>query len=301
MTPEDQPPAKIRRLVVVGLVLVGLAGVWFAVGKLGLMPDVSDEGAVRRWVEEKGALGPILVIVVEALAVVLAPVPSAPIAVAAGAVFGPLWGTVYTVAGAELGSIAAFLIARTLGRDTVRRLVPKGGFFERLEKGESQGWLMAVVFASRLVPFLSFDAVSYAAGLTPLAFWRFAVATLAGVVPVAFALNYAGAELIASNPWIAAALLIVLAATSAAPFVVGAFRRRRGSLPDDHPDRVDDARDVAEDRQEDVQPEVQADAHLQEHAERRQQDGDEDAKDVHQKTPVGSPGQRGRRSVRSHP
>jgi uncharacterized membrane protein YdjX (TVP38/TMEM64 family) len=41
---------------------------------------------------------------------------------------------------------------------------------------------MTIVFVSRLLPFISFDIVSYAAGLTRLAMWRFAVATLAGIV-----------------------------------------------------------------------------------------------------------------------
>ena len=42
-----------------------------------------------------------------------------------------------------------------------------------------------------------------------------------------------------------------------------------------------DARDVAEQGEEDVEPEVPADADLEEHAERRQQDGEDDAYEVH--------------------
>lgn len=58
---------------------------------------------------------------------------------------------------------------------------------------------MAVVFATRLMPFVSFDAVSYAAGLTPLAFWRFAVATLVGVAPASFVLAHFGAEMLSAE------------------------------------------------------------------------------------------------------
>jgi uncharacterized membrane protein YdjX (TVP38/TMEM64 family) len=69
---------------------------------------------------------------------------------------------------------------------------------------------MFIVFASRLVPFISFDAVSYAAGLTPLAFWRFAAATLAGIVPISFMLAYLGEEFLAAEGWgmIGIALLV---------------------------------------------------------------------------------------------
>ncbi len=51
---------------------------------------------------------------------------------------------------------------------------------------------MRLVFALRLIPFVSFDIISYAAGLTPLRFWRFALATLAGVTPIAFLLSHFG-------------------------------------------------------------------------------------------------------------
>lgn len=52
------------------------------------------------------------------------------------------------------------------------------------------GLLMAIVFVSRLIPDVSFDAVSYAVGLAPLAFGRFAVATLFGVIPASHSLTY---------------------------------------------------------------------------------------------------------------
>ena len=54
---------------------------------------------------------------------------------------------------------------------------------------------MGIVFASRLLPFISFDLVSYAAGLTILSFWRFAAATLAGIVPASFLLAHFGGEM----------------------------------------------------------------------------------------------------------
>ena len=58
---------------------------------------------------------------------------------------------------------------------------------------------MATVFATRLMPFLSFDVISYAAGLTPLATWRFAVATVAGIVPASFLLAHFGGELASTD------------------------------------------------------------------------------------------------------
>ena len=52
-----------------------------------------------------------------------------------------------------------------------------------------------IVFASRLLPFLSFDIVSYAAGLTQLKVWRFVLATVLGILPASFLLAHYGGEL----------------------------------------------------------------------------------------------------------
>ena len=70
-----------------------------------------------------------------------------------------------------------------------------------------------MVLGSRLLPFLSFDLVSYAAGLTPLTFPRFALATLIGVVPISFLLAHFGDQLAAANPeqFATAALLLGMA------------------------------------------------------------------------------------------
>jgi uncharacterized membrane protein YdjX (TVP38/TMEM64 family) len=50
------------------------------------------------------------------------------------------------------------------------------------------------------MPFLSFDIISYAADLTPLKIWRFAVATLLGIIPASFLLAHFAGEL-ASGDW----------------------------------------------------------------------------------------------------
>ncbi len=52
---------------------------------------------------------------------------------------------------------------------------------------------MATVFVSRLLPFVSFDVISYAAGLSKITFWRFGLATFAGIVPASFVLTHLGA------------------------------------------------------------------------------------------------------------
>lgn len=135
-------------------------------------------------------VGPVAIIFLVALGIVVSPIPSGAIALAAGALYGTLWGGALTIVGAGLGASCAFALSRYLGRGMlVMSPSPVARF---LTRERSQQKLMLVVFGSRLVPFVSFDAVSYVAGLTPLAFWRFLVATLLGTTPVCLAFASAG-------------------------------------------------------------------------------------------------------------
>ncbi|TAN54441.1 MAG: TVP38/TMEM64 family protein [Betaproteobacteria bacterium] len=161
------------------------------------------------------------------LAVLVSPIPSAPIAMAAGAAYGHAWGTLYVLVGAETGAIAAFGLARILGHAAVKRW-----FGDRLEMGliGSQNALTGIVLVSRLVPFVSFDLVSYAAGLTVLSFWRFALATLAGIVPASFLLAHFGLEMTSGDGdqfMYSALALGLLTAVPIAWALVRDFKRRR--------------------------------------------------------------------------
>ena len=94
-----------------GAVLLGLGFVaWFIWGPLDLSRNF-DAVALGHSVEAAGIWGPILTVGLMTVAVVFSPLPSAPIALAAGAVYGHVWGTIYVILGAEIGAIIAFAIA----------------------------------------------------------------------------------------------------------------------------------------------------------------------------------------------
>lgn len=176
-----------------GLVLVlVLVFIYLLLRYTGTLATILDGAALHVMIDGMGIWGPVAVVVLMMLAVLVSPIPSAPIAMAAGAAYGHTWGTLYIVVGAEAGALAAFGIARLVGQAAVTRWLG-----ERASGGliGSQNALMGIVFFSRLLPFVSFDLMSYAAGLTPLSWWRFALATLAGVVPVSFLLAHFGREL----------------------------------------------------------------------------------------------------------
>jgi uncharacterized membrane protein YdjX (TVP38/TMEM64 family) len=214
-----------RSRVAAGLALVlALGALYWLLRDSEAIRIILDPGALKAEVGKLGPWGPLVVVGLMVLAILASPIPSAPIALAAGALYGHAWGTLYVLLGAEIGALAAFGIARLAGYELLRHW-----FGERLSLGwfGSQNALMGLVFASRLLPFVSFDLVSYAAGLTVLSWWRFAVATLAGIVPASFLLAHFGAEMAVGGPAEAMIAALVLGVLVATPLVVRLLRDRR--------------------------------------------------------------------------
>ena len=190
---------SLRAAILTGLAIlgIGLLAVWqFAPAVFAEARSLLDVERLEMLVARAGLWGPVLIVTLMTLAVVASPIPSAPIALAAGAAYGHLWGTVQVVIGAELGALIAFGLARVLGHDVLRRV-----FGDRVDAGllGSQNALTATVLASRLMPFVSFDMISYAAGLSRLHAWRFALATLAGIIPASFLLAHFGGEAVSGD------------------------------------------------------------------------------------------------------
>jgi uncharacterized membrane protein YdjX (TVP38/TMEM64 family) len=140
-----------------------------------------------------GMFGPFLFMCMMALAVVVSPIPSLPLDIAAGAVFGHFLGTIYAIIGGLAGAVVSFSIARFLGRDVLERYL--GGHINFCTQC-SDRLLSKVVFISRLVPFISFDIVSYGAGLTKMSLRTFVVMTFFGMIPMTFVYTYYGAVFI---------------------------------------------------------------------------------------------------------
>lgn len=104
---------------------------------------------------------------------------------------------------------ACFWIARSLGREAVEKLCSKTGltvierFFER--HGDQS------VLIARLLPFVSFDFVSYFAGLTLMSFKGFMIATGIGQLPATIVHSYVGGMLTGGAKMLVTALLILFA------------------------------------------------------------------------------------------
>lgn len=84
-------------------------------------------------------------------------------------------------------------------------------------------WGAYAILVTRLVPVVSFDIVSYAAGLTLVGFWRFMLATMVGMAPATFLYAYLGGQ----APQYVQVLLVAFGVVIAGAVVAAVLRRRR--------------------------------------------------------------------------
>jgi uncharacterized membrane protein YdjX (TVP38/TMEM64 family) len=153
------------------------------------MANLFTSEGFEQTVNRLGRWGPFMYIGLIALSVVVSPLPSAPLAMIAGALWGTVWAGLYSVIGGFLGGLIAYYLGRTLGRSAIKALTGKIIVFSQ-RKGEIYlGWL---IFGSRLLPVLSFDLISYGAGMAGLSLPIYATATLLGMIPSTFLLTYLG-------------------------------------------------------------------------------------------------------------
>ena len=210
---------SLLRLLVLGLVLAGIA---VAV----IYRDSLNAAALEQWVAGFGAAGPLVFMLLYALGTVLF-LPGSVITLAGGAIFGPLWGTVYNLTGATLGALLAFLIARYLAADWVERRA--GGRVARLKQGvEGEGWRF-VAFV-RLVPLFPFNALNFALGLTRIRLSHYVIASYVCMLPGALAytyLGYVGREAVGGGEGLMQKGLLALALLAAVSFLPGLIARLR--------------------------------------------------------------------------
>lgn len=176
--------------IAIGILLFCTGVAWWLIDQSNL--DFSKPQALAASIQSLGGLGILLYIGILFVAIVIGPIPSTPVTVAAGAIWHPMTAGFYGVVGIYLGSLAAYFIGRTLGRSVVRALLGKVIYFSNHRGEVYLGWL---VFASHLLPFVPYDLVSYGAGLSGMSFPIYATACLLGVIPCIFFLTYMGSAL----------------------------------------------------------------------------------------------------------
>lgn len=202
-TPEEIAELKHKRKIqrIIALIIIGIMlGLYFFVPSIKAKTNEAfstisklDTNVVVAYLRSYGKQAAVVSFILMVLQSIAAPIPAFLITLSNAAIFGWVKGAMLSWSSAMAGAALCFFLARALGRDAVERLTSKGAmesvdvFFERYGK--------YAILICRLLPFVSFDFVSYGAGLTNMGFWSFFIATGIGQLPATIVYSYVGGTL----------------------------------------------------------------------------------------------------------
>lgn len=176
-TESKDEKTKSGRVIKVALIALAVVGLIAAYRFLPIQDWVQS---FQAWVQDFGALGWIIFIVVYALTTLVL-IPGSILTLAAGAVWG-FGGFPLVIVGATFGSMLSFLAARYLFKDKVQERVADYPRFRAVNDAiGDEGW--KVVGLLRLSPALPFSLQNWFLGITPVNFWPSQIATFFGIMP----------------------------------------------------------------------------------------------------------------------
>lgn len=185
-----------------------------------------DIEKVKEYILSYGIWAPVISFLLMVFQSLAAPLPAFLITFANAALFGWVYGAMLSWFSAMIGAILCFYIAKALGREFVEKLTSKtalesvDGFFEKHGR--------YAILVARLLPFISFDIISYAAGLTKMKVKDFIIATGLGQLPATIIYSYAG-EMLTGGAKMFVYGLLCLFAFSALVFLLKRVYAKRKS------------------------------------------------------------------------
>ena len=173
-----------------------------------------DKYFLKRTLREWGVLAPVIFILLQALQVVISPIPGEATGILGGYLFGQWVGLLYSTIGLTLGSVVAFWIGRWLGAHYVKNLVSPETWNRLGFIVEAEGAVLC--FIIYLIPGLPKDIVCYLFGISPMPLWVFALVSGLGRIPGTWVLSAQGAHT-AAGDYMQAILVSAVAVAAALP------------------------------------------------------------------------------------
>ena len=214
-SPASKKSVWIQRVILVAAILA-LVAVYFLVpavhewvGSVFAMFATGDFSAASDFMAQYGPAAAVVSFLLMVFQSVIAPLPAFLITIANANLFGWWQGAILSWTSAMAGAALCFWIARVVGREAVEKLAGKNGIRQMEEFFQRHGTQSVLI--ARLLPFVSFDWVSYFAGLTSMRFWSFFLATGLGQLPATIVYSYVGGMLTGGAKLLMTGLLILFA------------------------------------------------------------------------------------------
>ena len=174
-------PNRTARLALTILLALGAIVVF-------IYRDQIDVITLENWLADHPVSAPLLFALFYIVMTLLF-FPGTLLSLMGGALFGPLWGSIYNQLSAILGATLTFLVARYLAADWVEKKLADN--VKEFKAGvEAKGWRFVLLV--RLVPVVPFTMLNYALGLTRIRLLHFVTVTFICIFPRVIAYSYAG-------------------------------------------------------------------------------------------------------------
>ncbi|MBZ4663672.1 MAG: ydjX [Caloramator sp.] len=175
------------------LLLVILGAVFFIIYKTGFIETLKDLNKFRSLIEDAGALGYIIYVLVFIITAVFS-LPASVVTISGGIVFGPILGALLALVGATIGAVAAFLVARYLARGFIVEKFGENPIFKKIEAGVEKNGRDFLIL-TRLVPIFPYNIQNYAYGVTNIDLFTYTIISFITMAPGAFVYAYMAGEI----------------------------------------------------------------------------------------------------------
>ncbi|WP_157152914.1 TVP38/TMEM64 family protein [Brachyspira murdochii] len=125
----------------------------------------------------------IIYIIVTAIGSSVLALPGITFALFSGLLFGPVLGIILCSFSATLAAVISFLIARFFLKDTIKPLVEKNKYLNKLLFEEGNKNAMILLMITRLVPLFPYNIQNFAYGITDVSFVKYSLYTFLFMLP----------------------------------------------------------------------------------------------------------------------
>ena len=174
---------------------------------------VFEPGGVETLIElitSQGPLGVLILLGMQLLQIIVAFIPGEVVQIAAGMMYGPLWGSVVILVGCVLSSMVVYELVHKLGAPFVRSMVGEKQLL-KFRQFELSGKFGVTVFILFLIPGFPKDVLTYIVPLSDMNLRTFLLLSTIGRTPGVIISTYAAAGLADGNI-ITSVIIFVVAA-----------------------------------------------------------------------------------------
>jgi uncharacterized membrane protein YdjX (TVP38/TMEM64 family) len=195
-------PVRFVFLLCIGILMVTVRG--------GFLLTGFDLGSIKNLMDQHPVITPVAFVGVHAI-LVMCMLPTLPLNLGAGFLWGVLYGGLFAVAGGTLGAIGSFLLARKVFGQPLRQRFESPLLTWMQNKLQKHGW--KIIAFVRLNPAFP-GPINFVFGLTSIDFIAYCWTTLVFLVPPAFFFAYVGstmqqAVIGSNNPEIISDIIVI--------------------------------------------------------------------------------------------